>query len=411
MSKRADYQRVALLAACLAVPTDLLLAAEQPAEADTVTGQQPTDAAAEQSGERQRKIGSEGDDVAVQAPAIEVVNKQDLDFYGSGRVRLSGSDGKVRISDNRSRLGVYGYKFFKPQVEIFTRIELGTDLGGTFDDVFFPPENPRDDSDGALFLRVGKVGVGTALGDFSLGKQWSVYYNVAGYTDRFAVFGATATGTYNAGTDGGGSGTGRADNSFKYQSYKKIALGLQAQDNGRIPLTNDRKYDAGLGGSLTWEISQHWSFGAAYNRAFFDEFDQELSDLGLTGDSEAGVLGVSYALEPVYVAATVASHKNHESTNAGKFVDASGWEIYGRYLFNPRWRAIGGANYLSPDENDPQAGQYDIRSIIFGLQWAYGDASFGNMVYVEGELRGGRNFDGSPQENALTIGVRYSFKI
>ena len=410
MNKSNDYQWVALLAACLVVPTDLLLAEEQ--SADTITGQQPAEAAAAQSGERKQKIGAEGDDKPVEAPSIaDDVRQQDLVFYGSGRVRLSGSDGEVRISDNRSRLGVYGYKFFRPHLEIFTRIELGTDLGGTIDDILFPPENPPDNSDGALFLRVGKIGIGTTLGDFSLGKQWSVFYNVSGYTDRFAVFGATATGTYNAGTDGGGSGTGRADNSFKYQSYRKVALGLQAQDNGLIPLTNDQKYDAGLGGSLTWEVSQQWSVGAAYNSAFIDELDQELIDLGLTGDSEAGVLGVSYAHEPVYIAATLASHKNQETTDANKFIDAAGGEIYGRYLFSPRWRAIGGANYLRPDNDDPQAGQYEISSIIFGLQWAYGDTSFRNMLYVEGELRGGRNFDGSPQDNALTLGIRYSFDI
>jgi predicted porin len=405
----------------LAVGSLLLLS---PAHAEDAASAEPDsevvldEAAAIKINAQARGLGKEGDDVVkVDAPEIpddeiEEVKTMDLRFYGSARIRFSASDNQLRISDNRSRIGVAGYKYVNPHTDIFTKVELGTDLGGDLNDVLLPPENPRDTTSGALFLRVGLVGVGTKMGDFSLGKQWSTYYNVSGYTDRFAVFGAKGTGTYNAGTDGGGSGTGRVDRAFKYQSRgKKLSLGLQLQDDGNITLADNQNYAAGGGASLTYDFSSQWSAGAAYNHATIDNLNQELLDLGLTGDSQAAVIGLQYAHEPIYVATTFTRHKNHEATNEDKYIDSDGWELYGRYQFSRRLRAVGGANYLQPDSDDPQAGQYKIRSAILGLQLTYSDISFGDIVYFEAELNNGRNVDGEKTNNAYTIGFRYSFEL
>ena len=329
-------------------------------------------------------------------------------------MRTTASSGELRIADNRSRLGVSGYKFVARSTYIFTRIELGTDLGGTVDGLLLPSDNPPEDA-GTVFLRVGEVGVSTKWGDFSVGKQWSVYYDVSGYTDRFAVFGAQGTATYNAGTDGGGggSGTGRADQAFMYRTHgsSKLTLGLQLQNNGNIPLADSQKYNGAGGASLSYEFSPEWSAAAAYNHSVIKELDQELRDLGLTGDSQAAVLGVQYFHDAIYIATTFARHKNHETTNEGKYIDANGWELYGRYQINKRIRAVAGANYLDPDKNDPDAGQYKIRAGILGMQYTYRDIKIGDIIYFEMELRGGRQVDGARSENAYTLGFRYSFEL
>lgn len=384
-----------------------------PGADDRVEGPvEPAEQAVTRVEERLQEIGNEGDDVVLGlAPEVRDAESTEFLLYGSARVRTSASNDKLAISDNRTRVGIYAHKFIRPTLELFSRIELGTDLGATLDDIIFPPENPRQANDGAFFLRIGKVGIGTKAGDFSIGKQWSVYYNISGYTDRFAVFGARATATYNAGTDGGGSGTGRADSSFKFQSFGKLAIGVQAQDNGLIPGANGDKYQGSAGASIEYEFSDRWKAGAAYNQAFIDELTPDLIALGLAGNSKAGVIGVQYTNEPFYLATTFASHENQETTDEGLFVDATGWELYGRYQLTPKLRAVGGFNYLDPDDADPNAGEYDIRSVVLGFQWAYRGANFGDIVYFECDIRNGRFFDGRNKENAYTVGFRYSFEL
>lgn len=372
----------------------------------------PDQGAIDRTSNRVGDLGSEGDDVAAApASATRKVDPIGLWFYGSGRIRTTVSDGELRISDNRSRVGIYGYKFLRQDLEIFSRIELGTDLGGQIDDLLVPPENPRDAGDGSFFLRVGFVGVATRWGELSVGKQWSTYYDVSGFTDRFAVFGATASGTYNAGTDGGGSGTGRVDRAVKYEgTLRGLSLGLQLQGDGDIPRTTEQ-YDGGGGASLVYKFSERLSAAAAYNVAFVDQPTPELIDTGLTGDSTAVIIGLKYEQEPFYVGATWAQHENHETTNEFKFIDADGLEIYSRYQFSQRLRAVAGYNYLDPDAGDPNAGEYKIESVILGLQFTYRNRGFGDIIYIEADLRNGRQVDGTPSENAYTVGIRYSFEL
>jgi len=407
---------VPLLALLLAAPAPTALADETvaaPAEPDVVEARESS---GEQALERQRNLGAEGDDrLITEAPDEPEVGEPvstELIFYGSGRVRLTASDGKVRISDNRSRVGMSGFKFVNPAIDIFMRVELGTDLGGDLDQLLIPGENPPVNSDATFFPRIGLLGVGTPFGELVFGKQWSTYYDVAGFTDRFTVFGAQGTAAYNAGTDGGSSGTGRADQAFVYKLRRdKLALGIQAQNDTDIPNAKGRRYADGAGFSLTYEWLPGLVAGIAYNRSRISDLDDELRALGISGDRQATIGGVQYVEENLYFGATVARHKSHATTDLGQYVDSWGTEVYARYRFAERFRAIGGINLLTPDRDDPQAGQYDIRSTILGIQYLYGDLALGDMVYFECELNGGRTFDGTRVENAYTVGIRYSFEL
>jgi len=68
------------------------------------------------------------------------------------------------------------------------------------------------------------------IGELTFGKQWSVYYDVAGWTDAFNVYGGTALSVYPAGTDGGAVGSGRADNAVIWRNARgRFSYGLQTQ--------------------------------------------------------------------------------------------------------------------------------------------------------------------------------------
>ncbi len=81
--------------------------------------------------------------------------------------------------------------------------------------------------------RLGFIGVDFgAFGRIAFGKQNSTNYDITDYTtDRLNVFGGQSTATYVAGTDGGQSGTGRADQIILYNlKFAKIFdFGAQGQ--------------------------------------------------------------------------------------------------------------------------------------------------------------------------------------
>ena len=73
----------------------------------------------------------------------------------------------------------------------------------------------------------------------AIGKQNAVHYDIASYTtDRFNVFGGQGTHAYVAGTDGGETGTGRADRIVNYQEH--AAEGPGSRGSGAISRRRER---------------------------------------------------------------------------------------------------------------------------------------------------------------------------
>lgn len=85
-----------------------------------------------------------------------------------------------------------------------------------------------------ITTRLGQAGLVGDWGSVQIGKQWSVYYDVTQWTDLFWAVGGNASGTYNAGTDGGISGTGRAEKAVSTRfRYHGLRLGAQTQMRNR----------------------------------------------------------------------------------------------------------------------------------------------------------------------------------
>ena len=157
--------------------------------------------------------------------------------YGSLRNIVSISDTGAQVQDDATRMGINFTTF--GSIKVFGTGEWGVNLvrsettfnaGATTAQGFGVI---TQDTQPVFTARLGFLGVDFGpFGRLSFGKQNSTHYDITSYTtDRFNVFGGQSTTTYVAGTDGGQSGTGRADQTILYHlKFAKIFdFGAQGQ--------------------------------------------------------------------------------------------------------------------------------------------------------------------------------------
>ncbi|MBY6186729.1 porin [Marinobacter hydrocarbonoclasticus] len=283
-----------------------------------------------------------------------------------------------------------------------------------------------------LFNRLGYLAFEhDTWGRFSAGKQWSVYYDVAGPTDNFIVTGGLASGTYNFGSDGGLSGTGRADSALQYRnSWGGLMLGLQYQarikgEVGILPPEEcteedpppectvfedvDIEYDDSYGASLRYRW-QALMVGVGYNRGDFDSTfrRQELAQL----KDEALILGASYGTlyQPgLYVAANYAETENHEIDNQNRVFNGRGYELMLNWTFENNLTLVSGFNWLESDDTDYEAvnGMYRKRLYVVGAHYEWGTQL---RLYFEAKLDDSKfGFDGTGEEDLYGVGARFFF--
>jgi hypothetical protein len=170
-------------------------------------------------------------------PEIASVDKYVGEFapYGSLRTIIGASSSGAEVQDDASRIGIK-LSTLGP-IKVFAQLELGVNLVQS--NVQFNAGASTEGGFGTLTSntspvlgpRLGLVGVDLGRwGKVSFGKQNSVYYDITSdTTDRFNVFGGQASATYVGGTDGGETGTGRADQVVQYRNtvLKIIDIGMQ----------------------------------------------------------------------------------------------------------------------------------------------------------------------------------------
>jgi predicted porin len=167
--------------------------------------------------------------------------QDDFDIYGFFQVQTVLQNEQYHINDGSTHIGVDFVKRISPNLAFYAQVEIGLSLvtSENFDAIidpnsdrdFFDLVSPNSNTFG-FSGRLGFVGVDLGkYGKFSVGKQWSVYYDVAGWTDYWYNFGADVTPAYWNDTDGGYSGTGRANNASIYRVALPFGteIGLQAQ--------------------------------------------------------------------------------------------------------------------------------------------------------------------------------------
>jgi hypothetical protein len=218
--------------------------------------------------------------------------------YGRFLGHVAFFNDEVEVQDNVSWLGL-AFSTRGP-VKIFAGTEWAVNLmrggqqfnaSGNTSGGF--PELIDSQADQVLSNRLGYVGVDFGpFGRVTVGKQWGVHTDVSLYTtERSNVFGSEASATYTAGTDGGPTGTGRADQAITYRAKLVNILQLGAQVQFRTA-ANGRLVD-GFGASAQIEVVPGGRIGAAYTKANYADDVKALTP-GLDGEGEFGVIGARF---------------------------------------------------------------------------------------------------------------------
>ena len=339
------------------------------------------------------------------------------DLYGSARVRYRVTEDDAFWADGGSRIGLNGRIPVGTDKWIFGRAEVGINLLEELDFLFDRGTSAYGGRFGdTVFPRLLYAGIESPDFMLTAGKNWSTYYRVTSFTDRFQGTGASASGTFNAGTDGGFTGTGRADRVLQTRiklgarrdnAYLRPGkLNIQVQHGEAIPAVEGFNYGTTIGVSALFETDFNFSAGIAYNHATIDPDDlEQLRSRGIDGDATALALGLRWYGEDWYVGSVLSRLNNHETTGQFNYFDGTGLEIYSQYQMVNRWWAIAGLNYLKPDDDQPLAGDFEIRYGVLGIRYSFND--FRQMIFANVRLDYGTSVDGDPNGNVYTVGVRW----
>jgi len=321
---------------------------------------------------------------------------------------------KFTFTDRGTRGGLFYFKEFDNDLELLFQFEASVKYSnnGT---VIGSDSQTNDNSNGFIFgTRLNFVTLKKDETTFVVGKYWGVYYDIAGITDKYMVFGALGNGVYNAHTDGGGSGTGRAADAVQLR-YKQgvYNIGLQMQYHFKdLNLLYKGDYDYAAAFSLYYDgLTNGVTVGITGNYAHYENLNtvvdgnQTLFGLGVDGDDIAILSGLSYQKDSVSLDFTVGTSKNHVTDDQGKYMKVIGSELYVRYRLKEHWRFAFGFNYLWPDYKE-YTGKYNLQDYIASLQYAL-DKDYTKLVYIETKYSAGTNADGSDMGNAAALGFRY----
>jgi predicted porin len=342
-----------------------------------------------------------------------------IQIYGSVRLHAINNfneDNELtefNLGDGASRIGIRGELPLGKKWWLFGRAEAGFDVLDTFTAKGGNEENPED----GLTKRLLYGGFDSENLTMSWGKNWSAYYKIAGMTDRFSIFGGSAAGVYNARTDGGPTGMGRADDVIQARIHtsgisalniKPFNLNVQYQYGRPIPWVEDRYYGDSYGASAWLETKKDRGIGLAAHVSKIDNLeDGRIRGAGINGDARAIATAFRSYGDHWYAALVVARLENIMTTDTDQYVDGYGVELYAQWQFKDRWWLIGGGNWFGPDSDDPEAREYKVHYYILGLRYALD--SFNRMLYVEYRMDNGLLQDGTPRRNELTVGFRWDF--
>ena len=338
-------------------------------------------------------------------------------FYGSVRLHVINAfaaetdDSEIKLGDGASRVGVSGEWHVNEKWNLFGRLESGFDLLDSF------TEKAQNDYGGDLIPRLHYLGLESDFIYLKFGKSWSAYYQVAGVADRFSIFGGNATGIYNAGTDGGATGTGRADNALQTRAYldlgrwsgiKPFNLNLQYQNGEPIPKIPGASYGSAYSFSAWLEAENDLGLGIAWHQSNINGSERsEFVQAGISGDARALAVAFKTYGDRWLVSLVYSRLENIETTDQSRYFDGTGMELFAQWQFRDRWWLTGGGNYLDPDDDDPDGGEYQIRYLVLGVRYTFD--SFNRMLYAEWRNDQGTLVDGTGRGNEFTVGFRWDF--
>ncbi|GAA5216300.1 porin [Corallincola platygyrae] len=352
------------------------------------------------------------------ASAVEVYkdDKQSAEIKGFFRIKAQHSDDDDEIKDGTSRIGFHFGRELTHDWRAMAVLEWGLDIVEGESGLKVTQGDgltSNDDRGENIWNRLGYIGViHDDYGEITMGKRWGVYYEVTYPTDELESFGGEASGTYNFGTDGGLSGTGRAEKALQYRnSWGPFWLGLQYQakddsialdpdDFPDLEATIDKAYSI----AATYTTPIGIILGAAYNRA-----DISLSNAGSTADDDIAIAAsAKYGTisEPgLYAGLVYAVSENHESDSNGIVYDAKGYEALVQWGFENNVQVYGAVNHLEEDDDDYQ-GEAELDYYVVGSRYRWTpDFHLAFEIKFEDSTDG----DGNSADDIYAFSVKYAF--
>ena len=297
-------------------------------------------------------------------------------------------------------------------------------------------------------------------GDFAAGKQWAVYYDVAGITDWYNISGGLASGTFALGGDGGITGTGRADAALTWRKRWKalcgeFQIGLQyaahtadlniqvegvaGPDTLLICPPGDCEYGISRGASLTYklDIGDGLFLGTAYNRVNLDLFTDrgevfDISDpfnpvliqddflIRASSNDFAFIGGIAYG-KGAFQKGLYAAYNWHRSHNnelsppgttmgATNFFNAIGSESFVSFTWGKYdcYSIYGGHNLLKSHDDEifkralVAGDKYRLGKYYLGFNYQWNERV---RLYLEG-AEDDSNFVAEQSDGFLGVGIR-----
>ena len=310
-------------------------------------------------------------------------------YYISFRPQLAnnGDQKGFKFRDAGSRGGFFYYKKFRNELEIMFQYEAGISFNS---DVPFINISDGDNSSRRLSY------ASMMYQDYSVvvGKYWSAYYDVAGFTDNYMAFGAQSSGAFNNSTDGSESGTGRPDRVVQIKT-KQDQYNINLQYQPMHPSTGniDSDYSYGIAGSLVYKYSDFIRVGTSISYARFEDITPSMNAIGIDGDDQSYIVGFTYMKDKYSINSTLSYTRNHMNDDMGYYFDSIGAELYLRYKINDSVRIVGGGNWMIPTD-DSYLGKYRIRTNILSLQYTFGNKTYDDLIYIEASSPRGRLANG-----------------
>ncbi len=339
--------------------------------------------------------------------------------YGQLRTHFATFKDDAEVQDNATRIGINFAT--RSKIKVFAGVEWGVNLVQSETQFNLSAPGPSNEfgtvsteTNPVFLARLGFIGVDFGpLGRVAIGKQNAVQYDIAGYTtDRYNVFGGQGTFAYVAGTDGGQTGTGRADRIVNYRNtfLKVIEAGVQGQFRA---VGNDTSTD-GVGGSLQFKILPGVKAGGTYTRTKWSPSQQQIRGLG--GDSDFMGVGGRVDWRMLQIGLVYAHQHNGDvayipTPNATGQIpivyDAHGVEVYARAGLG-KFGLITGYIWQDPKVRDPLLNpNFRTRYFILGAEWFFAE---NGKIYTESKIDlDSVSATGEPGYSVFTIGFRYDF--
>ena len=275
-----------------------------------------------------------------------------------------------------------------------------SDVKLEWDTIINPPSNEMGDQNGDKFRsRLGYITVANNdIGSLRIGKQYSVYYDVAGYMDNLIVFDPDATPLFSDGKDGGFMGTARGDNLITYRkSFDALNIAAQYGFNNVENQAQTLERDNNFAFAVSYGFDSGLSLGATHLQNKVEGSPSAFNDTGIgDGDSQKiTTIAIKYSYNGFQVSsAFTLGKKAHEtdllgygfdgSAPTGKanlYADASAYDLYAHYYFDIGLRPY---IYLSSVNFDDASVNNDGERNIYSFGLSYHATP---QLIISGEVR------------------------